>query len=83
VIAGTRDHGTTVQSRRSDPLARRRARRRFGLIAIGFSAVLLGAGFGLSGTSIHFVATIAIGYGIGVFVAGCFLISGWEPTRRR
>ena len=66
-----------------DPVVRRRARRTHALTAIVIAVVLLVGGAVLTGTGAHTIGIIALGYGIGVLVAGGFLLAGWEPGRGR
>jgi hypothetical protein len=64
--------------------ARRRRRRCFGLLTLGLSALLLPAGAILSdaGSPWDAVGIAAIGYGIGLLVAGLFLLAGHNPLDR-
>ena len=63
------------------PADRRTARRWYARIAIALAVVLIGGGALMvdAGGSVGDFGVLAIGYGIGVFVAGCFLFAGWEP----
>lgn len=60
---------------------RRAERRWFARLAIALAVVLIGGGALLVtvGGGARDFGVLAIGYGIGVFVAGCFLFAGWEP----
>ena len=64
-----------------DPPDRRAARRRYARIAIAIAVILIAGGALMvnAGGSVGDFGVLAIGYGIGVFVAGCFLFAGWEP----
>lgn len=66
-----------------DPPDRRSARRWYARIAIALAVVLIGGGalMAKAGGTARDLGVLAIGYGIGVFVAGCFLFAGWEPRR--
>ena len=67
-----------------DPTERKRQRRRFGILAATFGALLVVAGTLIANrdSALGAVGIACLGYGIGLLIAGATLAIGHNPLNR-